>query len=221
MSDNKPEVRNVTRAGAPLIKTWRERIGAAADFPLHVPSDVERAMQAEIDELRASWHVAGPLNGIPATFRHDEGAIARCSYCGRYSLDLAALGPDSKQPVCECGKQHGWSGSFVKPGLDARWSGKAPAVSQQTATSTPAAPADAREFVEALAGSMATYIDRETDEYCCAGCNCAEVYVGIDQPAEEVHKEDCIVLRARAWLTNPPASVVDPEARAAGQKGGA
>lgn len=36
-----------------LIKTWRERIGAGADFPMHAPTDVEQAMQAEIDELRS------------------------------------------------------------------------------------------------------------------------------------------------------------------------
>jgi len=35
------------------VKTWRERIGQAADFPLHAPTDVERAMEAEIAELRA------------------------------------------------------------------------------------------------------------------------------------------------------------------------
>ena len=58
---------------------------------------------------------------------HDEGAIARCSYCGRYSLDPATLSEHHrKQPVCECGKQHGWCGSFEKPGSDARWSGNAP-----------------------------------------------------------------------------------------------
>lgn len=36
------------------ISTWRERIGQAANFPLHVPTDVERAMVAEIAELRAA-----------------------------------------------------------------------------------------------------------------------------------------------------------------------
>jgi len=36
------------------ISTWRERIGQAADFPLHVPTDVERAMVAEIADLRAA-----------------------------------------------------------------------------------------------------------------------------------------------------------------------
>jgi hypothetical protein len=34
------------------ISTWRERIGQTADFPLHVPTDVERAMVAEIADLR-------------------------------------------------------------------------------------------------------------------------------------------------------------------------
>jgi len=52
------------------IKTWRERIGAGEDFPMHVPSCVERAMMNEIAELRsqadrqlkgknaAEWYVA-------------------------------------------------------------------------------------------------------------------------------------------------------------------
>jgi len=36
-----------------MVKTWRERIGAGEDFPMHVPSCVERAMMNEIAELRA------------------------------------------------------------------------------------------------------------------------------------------------------------------------
>lgn len=35
------------------VRTWRERIGADATFPLHAPTDVEAAMVAEIAELRA------------------------------------------------------------------------------------------------------------------------------------------------------------------------
>ena len=42
-----------TLAPAAPIKTWRDRIGAGADFPLHGPTDVERAMEAEIAELRS------------------------------------------------------------------------------------------------------------------------------------------------------------------------
>ncbi|GEM_PF-1697583 len=36
------------------VKTWRERIGAGPEFPLHAPTDVERAMEAEIAELRGA-----------------------------------------------------------------------------------------------------------------------------------------------------------------------
>jgi hypothetical protein len=137
VNEHNTQIRDMTRVGAPRIKTWRERIGAAADFPLHAPSEVERAMEAEIAELRASWGLSGPLNGIPATFRHDEGAIARCSYCGRYTLDRKAL--SNRQPVWECGKQNGWSGSFVKPGTDAKWSGHAPAGNLETLARAPTA----------------------------------------------------------------------------------
>lgn len=80
-----------------------------------------------------------PMNGIAATLRHDEGAIARCSYCGRYSLDPKTL--SDRQPKCECGEKHGWSGSFKKPGPDAKWSGEAP---QATATQ-PVQTDDARD----------------------------------------------------------------------------
>ncbi|WP_244118873.1 hypothetical protein [Burkholderia gladioli] len=82
-----------------------------------------------IEDLRraaVSPATAGtPLNGISATMFHGEGAIARCSYCGRYSIDPKTLG--DRQPKCECGEKHGWSGSFEKPGPDAKWSGAAPA----------------------------------------------------------------------------------------------
>lgn len=43
------------------VKPWRERIGRAADFPLHAPNDVERAMEAEIAELRAQLVQVGPV----------------------------------------------------------------------------------------------------------------------------------------------------------------
>lgn len=65
-----------------------------------------------------------PLNGIRATMFHDEGAIAQCGYCKRYTLDRAAL--SDRQPECTCGERHGWSGGFVKPGPDAQWHGPAP-----------------------------------------------------------------------------------------------
>ena len=58
---------------------------------------------------------------IKATMFHDAGAFARCQKCGRYTLDCRALGPAHKQPRCDCGEQHFWTGSFVPPGPDARW----------------------------------------------------------------------------------------------------
>ena len=59
---------------------------------------------------------------IPATMRHDAGAIARCSYCQRYTMDPAALGPERRVPRCDCGRIYGWCGSFMPPGPDAVWS---------------------------------------------------------------------------------------------------
>lgn len=57
---------------------------------------------------------------IKESIRHDAGAIARCSYCGRYSDDLNAL---NKSPfACDCGKSSGWCGSFKKPADDSIWS---------------------------------------------------------------------------------------------------
>ncbi|WP_227461627.1 hypothetical protein [Cupriavidus pauculus] len=63
-----------------------------------------------------------PLRGesIAATWSHDAGAYARCSYCGRYSDSPLSLSKDSFP--CDCGKLHGWSGSFKKPEADAKWS---------------------------------------------------------------------------------------------------
>lgn len=61
---------------------------------------------------------------LPATLRHDAGAFARCSYCKRYSLDPRTL--SDRPPACACGEKHGWSGSFVRPGPDAAWSGTPP-----------------------------------------------------------------------------------------------
>ena len=36
------------------VKTWRDRLGLGDAYPLHAPTDVERAMVAEIAELRAT-----------------------------------------------------------------------------------------------------------------------------------------------------------------------
>lgn len=39
-------------AAAVAVPTWRARIGAGEDFPMHVPSCVEHAMMGEIADLR-------------------------------------------------------------------------------------------------------------------------------------------------------------------------
>jgi len=57
---------------------------------------------------------------IPATLEHDAGAIARCSYCGRYTDDRAVLRINWTQ--CSCGKTHGWCGSFKPPTEASEWS---------------------------------------------------------------------------------------------------
>jgi hypothetical protein len=48
-------------------------------------------------------------------------ANAQCSYCGRYSDDPNTLG-DRYQPLCDCGKRNGWTGSFVPPTTASKWS---------------------------------------------------------------------------------------------------
>jgi len=68
-----------------------------------------------------------------ANMFHDAGAMAQCQECKRYTLDGNAIGSsDSRQPVCTCGQQHYWSGSFKPPGPDAQWHGPAPAALLQS-----------------------------------------------------------------------------------------
>lgn len=66
---------------------------------------------------------------IPATWHHDGGAYARCSYCLRYSDDPRSLSKSSFP--CECGKTHGWCGSFKPPAADSSWSDAKPEASFQ------------------------------------------------------------------------------------------
>jgi hypothetical protein len=71
--------------------------------------------EATTPELRGSH--------IKANLYHGAGAYARCSYCRRYSDDPATLG--DRPPACDCGEKHGWSGSFVPPTAESKWSGAA------------------------------------------------------------------------------------------------
>ncbi len=87
-------------------------------------ADSERGQPAGLplnDGLGAGVEARKPLNGIARTMFHDEGAYARCS-CGWYSLNPATLS-DKRPPCWGCGDVNGWSGSFVKPGPGAKWSG--------------------------------------------------------------------------------------------------
>jgi hypothetical protein len=76
-----------------------------------VPADV---VEIVVDVQRG---IGSLLERTPV---HDAGAFARCSFCGRYTADPAALLND--RAVCDCGHADGWSGSFEQPGDTARWS---------------------------------------------------------------------------------------------------
>ena len=72
---------------------------------------------------------AMPFRGshITKTGHHDAGAVARCSYCRRYSDNNKALQYDPyhespKDLKCDCGKTHGWCGSFERPTSESIWS---------------------------------------------------------------------------------------------------
>lgn len=53
---------------AATVRTWRQRIGVNKEWPLHAPNDVERAMVAEIAELRTAFaakaEALAPTEGI-------------------------------------------------------------------------------------------------------------------------------------------------------------
>ncbi|MEX3914822.1 hypothetical protein AB4Y43_01055 [Paraburkholderia sp. BR10872] len=119
-------------AQTPIYQVWEEALMCYVDvtpeyYAERQPSNRRKLYAAPVAPAAVapiSEADVKPLNGIPATLQHDEGAIARCSYCGRYSLDPKTLG--SRQPKCDCGEQNGWSGSFLAPSHDAKWSGAAP-----------------------------------------------------------------------------------------------
>jgi hypothetical protein len=87
------EIAIAIRGPEPALTKW-----GYADLP-----DLVRELVAK--------HEALPLNGIKATMFHDEGAVAQCGYCKRYTLDRRALG--DRPLTCDCGKAHGWrAGQF-------------------------------------------------------------------------------------------------------------
>ena len=92
------------RSLAVFVYAGVEDVAELNDGQLQILQDIERAYGALLQ----------------ASTRHDAGAFARCSYCGRYSAVARTLVRDTFP--CDCGKDSGWSGSFESPSDDARWS---------------------------------------------------------------------------------------------------
>lgn len=66
------------RPQAAPIRTWRERIGQPPEYPLHAPTDVERAMEAEIADLRATLACASlPAQGGADDLAWNKKALKR------------------------------------------------------------------------------------------------------------------------------------------------
>lgn len=82
--------------------------------------DLEQVPRHATDEELTDLQRTRGAN-IAATARHDAGAYARCSYCGRYTANPCALS-GSPRVACDCGKPGGWCGSFKPPGPCATWS---------------------------------------------------------------------------------------------------
>jgi len=76
--------------------------------------------------------------GLAANSLHDAGAYARCSGCGRYTIDPNSLTQEPAFPrcVCDCGRSDFWCGSFVAPGEDARFSFGLPGTRDKRETSS-------------------------------------------------------------------------------------
>lgn len=65
---------------------------------------------------------------IKQTPHHGAGAYGRCSYCNRYSDDPNCIyGPHF---MCNCGKSHGYSGSFLPPTESSIWHNNDPLQSE-------------------------------------------------------------------------------------------
>jgi hypothetical protein len=71
------------------VRTWRERIGVGPDFPLHAPTDVERAMEAEIAELRALMPDSMRYRWLAAGWTREE--LAADEAAGRQPADKPQL----------------------------------------------------------------------------------------------------------------------------------
>jgi hypothetical protein len=79
----------------PRIRTWRERIGVSPSFPLHAPNNVERAMEAEIAELREALPHAGYLTDAQIT----AGAAVKCEHGQAIGRNVAIDVFDAMKPA--------------------------------------------------------------------------------------------------------------------------
>jgi len=75
-------------AQGPEVKTWRARIGVGPDFPPHAPNDVERAMVAEIAELRTQLAVAAAARRNIEVLVADDGYAVSFQTLGQYRQAL-------------------------------------------------------------------------------------------------------------------------------------
>jgi len=90
--------------------------GTLTKCGVHLNAGIRKAISAAILGAEPARDLRG--EDIKRTYDHDEGAYARCSYCGRYSDDPKSL---QHKLVCDCGKETGWCGSFMKPTKDSVW----------------------------------------------------------------------------------------------------
>jgi len=86
---------NSRATACPAVKTWRERIGVSPEFPLHAPNNVERAMEAEIKELREALPHAGYLTDAQIT----DGAAVTCEHGQAIGRNVAIDVFDAMKPI--------------------------------------------------------------------------------------------------------------------------
>jgi hypothetical protein len=114
--------------GALLWLLWHHQgassvVGLACRRALGI-GQFDHLTESQVEDAKA-WDADAPgvatvvQPSIPATWQHDAGAYAQCSFCLRYTRNPKALSHACL--LCDCGSAEGWSGSFKKPGPDARW----------------------------------------------------------------------------------------------------
>lgn len=97
----KPTNENSSTSARHTVRTWRQRIGVGADFPLHSPNDVERAMEAEIAELRAhpmpTRQAAAAVRVRLLELITFDSKLVSGNHLARRAADVLALQPAAEQ----------------------------------------------------------------------------------------------------------------------------